>query len=441
MANQKKSTPALPLFNLPIGAWRILILLIPVYVCTLFYRMAPAVLAHDLATSLSVPLTELSMLSGATMLSYGLMQLPSGLFADAFGGRRAVCLLTLMAGLGTLWFALASSLISASAARLLIGVGLAVTVPILTILARWFPPAIFARVSSLLLASGGIGSLLATAPLAIASDILGWRPVLLGCAVLSLSLTALVWIWVRDTPQNYQEKIESEAPSDGAKNLWQGLKLVLSTKAFWPLCITFACILSVYFNLVGLWWPPYMMDVHGLSKTATGMMLFVAGLTAMPAMPLLAAFSDRIGSRKKVLLGASILAFTVMLPLALFPGRLSLPIILLQAIAFCCACSMTAVAFASTRELFPLAVVGTASGCLNTLPCLAAAPVQKLFGMALAWRLEVNGGDQAMAYAEAFWVNIFLLAVALIAALRIRETFGETGKVLTNASDKLPGKP
>lgn len=419
----------------PTGAWRILILLIPIYICTLFYRMAPAVLAHDLAASLSVSLTDLSLLSGATMLSYGLMQLPSGLLADAFGGRRTVCLLTLITGLGTLWFALSSSLLSATAARLLVGVGLAVTVPSMTILARWFPPTLYARVSSLLLASGTVGTLLATAPLAAASEVVGWRPVLLGCAVLSLSLTALVWLWVRDNPQQKSaEEAEVQTSSGGMARLWQGLRLVLSTKAFWPLCIAFSCLLSVYFNMVSLWWPPYLMDVHGLSKTGAGMVLFVATMAAMPAMPLLAAFSDRIGSRKKVLTACVMAAFASMLPLALFPGRLGLPLLLIQASVFCCACGMTAVAFASARELFPLAVVGTATGCLNTLPCLAAAPVQKFFGLALGWRLEVNGGEQSAAYAEAFWLNIFLLAVALIAALRIRETYGETGGKILNTN-------
>lgn len=101
------------------GAWLILALLIPVYVGTMFYRMAPTVLALDLAASLNVATSDLALLSGATMAAYGLMQLPSGLLADALGGRRTVCLFTFIAGVCTLWFGAATSFHGAVIARLL----------------------------------------------------------------------------------------------------------------------------------------------------------------------------------------------------------------------------------------------------------------------------------------------------------------------------------
>lgn len=406
------------------GAWLILALLIPVYVCTMFYRMAPTVLALDLAASLNVATADLALLSGATMAAYGLMQLPSGLLADALGGRRTVCLFTLIAGVCTLWFGAATSFHGAVTARLLVGLGLAVTVPSLAVLARWFPPALYGRASSLLLATGTGGTLLASAPLAAASEAVGWRPIMLACGALSLLLTALVWLLVRDAPA-CPASGACARKKGGAAELWGGLKLVLATRAFWPLCLMFSCLLSVYFSFAGLWWGPYLMDAHGLDKIAAGKVLFVAVLASIPAMPLLAALSDGLRSRKKVLAPCTLAAFAAMATLAFFPRALPVPALIAQALTFTCACGLTAVAFASVRELFPLNVVGTAMGCLNTLPCLGAALVQKLFGSVLAWRLAVSGNDHATAYADALWVNLFFLAVAAVAVLFTKETYGK----------------
>ena len=59
------------------------------YILSMFNRVCPAVISLDLCRDLSLDNSQISLLSGLTLLSYGAMQLPSGLLADWLGGRRS----------------------------------------------------------------------------------------------------------------------------------------------------------------------------------------------------------------------------------------------------------------------------------------------------------------------------------------------------------------
>lgn len=411
--------------GIPAGAWLVFAIIAPVYVCTMFYRMAPAVLALDIAADMGVAAADMAMLSGATMLGYGLMQLPSGLLSDALGGRKTLCLFTAMVGLSTIWFSQSASFSSVVAARFLTGLGVAATVPCLAILARWFPASMYGRMSSIMFAGGTCGTLIASAPLVAASGMAGWRATMLVCGILSLCLAALVWLRVQDSPEG-PISVRTKDGGSTLRELGAGLVQVLTTRTFWPLCIGYSSLLLVYFSFAGLWWGPWLIQGCGLDRTAAGNILFIGTLASVPAMPLLAALSDRMRSRRKVLIPCCAAALAIMVVMTLFGNRMGVTALAALAVAFTSACGMSAVALASAKELFPLHMVGTASGCLNTIPALAAALHQKLFGAVLGWRLAVHAGDYSAAYGDAMYVNVIFLVVALLALFLIRESYPES---------------
>lgn len=424
MSSLQESIPfAVPAKKISAAAWLVFAIIVPVYVCTMFYRMAPAVLALDIAADMSLAAADMAMLSGATMLGYGLMQLPSGLLSDALGGRKTLCLFTVVVGLSTLWFGLSESFTSVVAARFLTGLGIAATVPCLAILARWFPVSVYGRVSSIMFAGGTCGTLLASAPLVAASSAVGWRSVMLVCGGVSLILAVLVWRCVADSPFSTATAQKNSTNRTGLHELGAGLKQVLRSRDFWPLCVGYSCLLLVYFSFAGLWWGPYLMQACGMDKSAAGNILFIGTLASVPAMPLLATMSDKFRSRRVILLPCAVVALIVMAVMTFTTGTLSFPVLALLAVAFTSACGLSAVALASGKELFPLHMVGTATGCLNTIPALAAALHQKLFGMVLDWRLAERLGDQAAAYGDAMLVNVAFLAVAVLAFCFIRESY------------------
>lgn len=437
----KDSNPMSAKRNFPAAAqraqasspWAILALVVPVYVMTMFYRMAPSILAPSLARDFGVGMAELATLSGATFLSYGLMQLPSGLLADAIGGRRTVCLITVFAGLGNLGFAMASSVEGASAARFLVGVGSAVCVPCVAMLALHFPPAMFSRVNGILLAMGTAGTALAGAPLALAAEQIGWRAVMAVSGIGSLSFAALVWLLVKEpVPVGRQRSVGGHA-----RRMFRGLAGVLRRGRFWPLCLWYSLLVGLYFSVGGLWWGPYLMEGCGLSEDQAGSVISLAYMVAILGQPFLAALSEFFRSRKKILVGCTLAALAATSILPVFGAHMPPWALTLQGIIFTVAAGMVgAVAFASAREMFPLRVAGTAIGCLQTLPYLVMTPlIQKLFGLALEFQTSM-GVAQASAYARAQYVNIAVIVLALMAILLTKETF--QGKAPSGQEARAP---
>ena len=401
-------------------AWMIFAIIAPVYVCTMFYRMAPTVLALDIAKDMSLSASDMSMLGAATMLGYGIMQLPSGLLSDWLGGKKTLTIFTILVGLSTLWFGLSHSLSSVTVARFITGVGIAATIPCLSILARWFPPTQYARVSGIMFAGGTCGTLIASTPLAVASNLWGWRPTILAFGVLSLVLASLVLFFVSDSPDMIKT---AGKPVKKEYSLFQGLKVVLSSRNFWLLCVMYSCVLLVYFGFAGLWWGPYLMQGCGLSKIEAGNILFLGTFLSVPAMPVLTAISDKIRSRKKVMVPCVAIILAVMSVMAFFPGRLSQPVLVLLAVLFTSACGMSALGLTSGKELFPLGIMGTATGCLNSFPPMLAAVSQKIFGYILESSAAYGAGDYSAAYMRAMLFNVALLVIAMLIVPFVKETY------------------
>ena len=176
----------------------VLILCCGGYILSMFHRACPAIIALDLGRDLGLDNTGLGLMSGATLLAYGLMQLPSGLLADRLGGRRSLALLLALGGLCAMGFASSHSAAAAVSFRFLEGIGLAITIPAMVILAGCYPPQSFGRAYSIFLSSGGIGTILAARPLAELNALWGWRLSIIGFSLLTLALAAAVWLLIRE---------------------------------------------------------------------------------------------------------------------------------------------------------------------------------------------------------------------------------------------------
>ncbi len=94
----------------------------------------------------------------------------------------------------------ASNLGVAMAGRVLVGLGVFHRVRLCNykLLAEWFEPKRFIIMGGLFQAVGGIGALSAGAPLALASESLGWRATLVVIGGATLVMAGLVWLFVRN---------------------------------------------------------------------------------------------------------------------------------------------------------------------------------------------------------------------------------------------------
>ena len=385
------------------------------YVLSMFHRACPAIIALDLGRDLGLDNAGLGLMSGAALLSYGLMQLPSGLLADRLGGRRSLALLLALGGLCAMGFSLSHSAAAAVSFRFLEGVGLAVTIPAMVILAGCYPPQSFGRAYSIFLSSGGIGTILAARPLAELNALWGWRLSIIGFGLLTLALAAAVWLLIREPARAVP------SPKAGRPSMLRGIVRVLRTRQFWPMALWGMGIMGSYFAMFTLWWGPYLMQGCGLDSSTASSVLTAGAFMALLSQPAAGWLSDSVLRRRRLplIIGAGI-GLAASLCMALLQGYAGWTATLLV-IAFVAGTAMfSPLTFAMARETFPMELIGTAGGLMNIFPPVWGVVTQKIYGLLL----DAGGGASPEAYRLAAWALVGNTLLAFVCALLMRETFG-----------------
>lgn len=354
------------------------------------------------------------MLGSAYFYTYALMQLPTGLMADSWGPRRTVSSFFLIAGIGSILMGMATTLPLAIFGRVLVGLGVStVFVCNFKLLSEWFDARQFLIMGSAFMVMGGIGALSASAPLAWASDVFGWRLTLIGVGGVSLLMAVLVFAFVRNRPADMGLPPIKKASSaeESRIGVMAGMKMVLSSGRFWPVSIWAFCVIGVSFAVGGLWGGPYLMQVYGLSKAAAGGVLSTYALSMILGSPLLGWLGNRLG-RKPVLLvcsGLMLLACTV---LTVFVTTLPLPLLYCSFfLLFFTGGASGPVVATMSKELFPLSISGTSIGTVNLFPFAGGAFFQVLIGAVLTAN---SLGQSGYAPAGFRWMFLCCLAGALV---------------------------
>ncbi|MDO8933727.1 MAG: MFS transporter, partial [Rhodocyclaceae bacterium] len=163
-----------------------LALAIAAYLLSFFHRVAPAAISGDLQATFAIGGAQLGSLAATYFYVYTVMQIPTGVLADTLGPRRILFWGGLVAGAGSLLFGLAPTFELAFAGRTLVGLGVSVTfIAMLKLIAIGFEERRFATLVGLSMLIGNIGSVLAGAPLAWATQAAGWRSVFVVVGVFS----------------------------------------------------------------------------------------------------------------------------------------------------------------------------------------------------------------------------------------------------------------
>jgi sugar phosphate permease len=391
------------------------------FVLSFFHRTAPAAIAGELTRAFAINAATLGTVAATYFYVYTLLQIPVGVLADTLGPRRILTFGSLLAGIGSIAFALAPSWEVAALGRTLVGVGVAVAfIGILKISAVWFPANRFATLNGVTMFAGNTGAVVAGAPLAWLVTQTSWRNVFLGMAALSLLLAAATWWKVRDRPQDLGfAPVNAIAPPASVAAHWSvALREVLANPATWPGFFVNAGIGGSYLAFAGLWAVPYLVEVHGMPRVTAaehGSLLLLG--VAFGALAI-GALSDRLGSRRGLMRGCTLLFALSWLPWLLdvrWPLAATLAWFLLMGLLI----PGFTLSWAVAKEVNRPEHSGMATSVVNVGIFLGTGILQPWVGHVLDRGRAA--GDAALAWQHALWLLAGSAALGAAATWLVRE--------------------
>lgn len=377
------------------------------YYLSYFYRYVNAVIAKDLVADFGLRPSDLGLLTSAYFLSFAAAQLPLGVALDRFGPRRCTGALFCVAGAGALLFALARDLTMLSIGRALIGLGVSAgLMGSIKAFTLWFPRERLTALSGWMIGIGSLGTLSATAPVEALLGPFGWRALFLTLSLLSLGAAMLIFFVVPERP----------LPGQGEpwRDQFRMVGKIFARVEFWRLAAPLVICQATFQALQGLWFAPWLGDVHELERTAIADYLFLSAAAYMAASLALGPVSDAAAKRGVAPLRfyqAGMLACTAaFLPLALGMQRGVLALLVLFA-----ASSITAIiAYTLLTQLVPAAQTGRVTTAANLLLFGTSFAFQWGVGAILGFWPGAQGRYDPQAYRVAF--GLLLAAQAAAAA-------------------------
>lgn len=389
-----------------------------VYMLSHFLRGSVAVIAPDLTHELGLSPEALAALAGAFFIAFAAAQIPLGVLLDRFGPRRVVPATLLLAAAGSALFAVGSSALELTLARVLMGLGSsAVLMGSMVVCARWFAPERYGAMAAIVIAVGTLGNSLATTPLGWAAETLGWRGAFVALAAVGLGFAVWYWVVVRDAPPGHA--LHARQP-ERAGEVLRGVAEVLRNR---DLPYVFVAHLVAYPSamcILGLWGGPYLYDVHGLDAVSRGHVLLAMTFGVVLGTLVLGPL-DRVFDTRKWLVALPLAGVVAILgALALLPQPpLWLVATLLAALAFCA--NPTAVIMAHGRAVFPDRLVGRGITTLNMALVLGTFLLQTATGPIVGAFVRPDGTAPEIAYRWVFGFLAAVVAAALLFYLRVED--------------------
>ena len=412
--------------------WLIFGILGTIYFLACLHRVAPTVIARDLAQAFNADAVVLGLIASSYFYLYSAVQPPVGILTDTIGPRMVVTIFTIIAAAGGFIFGTASNAAMSMLGRALIGVGVGgVFVPSLKIFSGWFRASEFASLTGILLAISGLGGLSAALPLTYLVLFLGWRLSFVLLGAFSLFLALICWVVVRDRPEDkgwppmeievdQSQPVASELPED--MRTFKRLGLIFRSFNFWMITLALFFSGGVSLTFQGLWAVPYLIDAYGLSRAKAGGLLMLIPFGFAVGALVFGLLIDRLAlNRKSVVICSMSLSISCWIILLFFGGRSSylLVVPLFLALGLLGGGYLTVI-MTITKELFPAWLTGTAVGLINPAAFLATALYQPLTGFLLDRVGPLDSGAYPLeAYQLVFIVFLISISIALIATIML----------------------
>jgi MFS family permease len=396
-----------------IGAW----LLVAVYYFFQYaLRSAPSVMIPELTGAFGVNALGVSAIVGMFYYGYSPFSLVAGTSIDRFGAKRVIPIGAAVVGIGALLFA-TGNVTLANIGRFLQGAGGAFAlIGAVYLITKNFPASVAASLigaTQMFGMAGGSAGQFLVGPI-IKSGVTWDRFwIYAGCLGLIVSGVLLVLL-PKETPK------AAASGSDAFSALLRSLGRVFRNPQS-LLCGFISGLLFIPTTILGMTWGVrFLQEARGREFEAAVTLAASVPIGWMIGCPLLGFISDRLGRRKPVIFGGTIMLLAVV-TWVLFGN----PEILrghTVGILMGIASGAAMLPYTVIKEANPPELGGTATGVINFINFTFSALLGPVFGARL---VELPEGDTSLAlahYQAGFKPLLYGIIVALILTVFLKET-------------------
>lgn len=390
------------------------------YGVAVFHRVSLGVASIDAAERFGIGASTLALFSVLQIGVYAGMQVPVGALLDRFGSKRLLLVGATLMAAGQLLFAMAGSVGEAVTARVLLGLGDAMTfISVLRLVALWFPPRRNPLIVQLTGLLGQLGAVAAAVPLVHLLHAWGWTATFAGAAALGGLVALLVATVLRDAPWTPAEARHSQQSlTDVRRSLAEAWRAPGTRLGLWTHAVTMFPMLT----FVLLWGYPFLVQGHGLTPSTAGALLTVLTVSGMVAGPLFGGIVIRHPfHRSRMVIGVVCVTAATWTVVLMWPGPAPLWLLVGLVLVMATNGPSSMIGFDYARSFNPARRLGSATGIVNAGGFTASLVVTLLVGVTLD---VLNPGSWGAYSPESFrWAFAVLYpvwAVGLVQVVRYR---------------------
>lgn len=389
-------------------------------------RVTPGHITQELqATFVDSTKLDIGILGAAFYWPYVLMQMPVGYLVDKYGTRILLTIAAFICCLSSLSFASANTLNVAIFSRILLGFCSATAfIGALKLSTVWFEPKKLALLIGITQALGMIGAATGARVVPFLNETMGWQNAFRLYALVFLTLSVLIYAFVRNRPGTDPAFDEAALKQRHIKAI--PLSTVIFNRYTWINALYAGLIFAPTDVMGELWGKEFIENIHQISaKEASHAISFLFIGWAIGG-PLAGSLADHIG-RRPVMLFSAIIGF-LLLPFIFYVPNI--PLSLLMMILFLYGLTNTGLiaSYTVAGELHHKEHGGFSIAIANMFSVLLGASLMPLLGKLLDWHASSHlSADGAIIhtiadYQRSTYILPVCLFIAIICALFIKET-------------------